>query len=285
MSPITSQGATVSDPLRSSPDFPEFTAATTPVWDNLAEWWDDKIGGGNQTQDLLVEPTQERLLALRPGEQVLDVACGAGRFTRRMAATGAHIVAFDHSRRFIDRARQRTTEHADHIDYHVINAADSAAMLNLGARKFDAAVCTMALMDMAEITPLFAALSKLIKPGGRFVWSVTHPVFNSGSARLTASQEEVDNSPVNVFAVRVSDYLLARQHMGIGILGQPEVQHYFHRPVGMLLNTGFDHGFVLDRFEEPAFPPDLPKPAGRPLSWANFTTTPQILVVRMRLPS
>ena len=71
-----------------SADFPESAAATAGVWDALADWWDAAIGSGNATQDLLVEPTQERLLDLRSGQIVLDIACGAGRFTRRMAAPG-----------------------------------------------------------------------------------------------------------------------------------------------------------------------------------------------------
>jgi SAM-dependent methyltransferase len=82
-----------------SADFPESAAATAGVWGSLADWWDAANGSGNATQDLLVEPTQERLLDLRSGQIVLDIACGAGRFTLRMAALGAEIVAFDHSGR------------------------------------------------------------------------------------------------------------------------------------------------------------------------------------------
>ncbi len=37
----------------------------------------------------------------------------------------------------------------------------------------------MALMDMADIEPLFSALRELLKPGGRFVFTVCHPAFNS----------------------------------------------------------------------------------------------------------
>jgi 2-polyprenyl-3-methyl-5-hydroxy-6-metoxy-1,4-benzoquinol methylase len=78
------------------------------VWDALADWWAAAIGGGNATQDLLVEPTQQRLLDLRSGQHLLDIACGAGRVTRRMAALGAEIVAFDHSENFIAWARENT---------------------------------------------------------------------------------------------------------------------------------------------------------------------------------
>ena len=74
------------------------------IWDDISEWWDDKIGDGNTAQDYLIEPTRERLLGLRPGQRVLDIACGAGRFTRRMADKGAEITAVDHSAKFIERA-------------------------------------------------------------------------------------------------------------------------------------------------------------------------------------
>jgi ubiquinone/menaquinone biosynthesis C-methylase UbiE len=268
---------------RPSPDFPEFTPRTTEVWDKLAGWWDDKIGDGNATQDLLVEPAQERLLGLKPGELVLDIACGAGRFTRRMAAQGARIVAFDHSEKFVERAHKRTVEHRDRIMYRVMNGTDRAALLSLGERRFDAAVCTMALMDMAEIEPLISTLPRLLKPGGRFVWSVTHPVFNSGDAILIAEAEEEGTSLVTKYRIKLGDYLTSRVVMGSGMDGQPEQHHYFHRPVSVLFNLCFKHGFVLDGFEEPAFPVGTPSRSGQGLSWANFNAIPQVLVARMRL--
>jgi SAM-dependent methyltransferase len=253
------------------------------VWDNIAGWWDDKIGDGNDTQDILVEPAQERLLDLKPGEKVLDIACGAGRFTRRMAGHGVDIVAFDHSSKFIERARRRTIEHRNRIEYRVMSASDRATLLSLGEKTFDAAVCTMALMDMAEIGPLLSTLPLLLKPRARFVWSVTHPVFNSGDAKLLAEAEEDGNKLVNRFRVKIGDYLTTRMTMSLGISGQPELQHCFHRPISVLLNACFDQGFVLDRLEEPAFPPGLGPASGRPLSWANYTAVPQVLVARMRL--
>ena len=122
------------------------------IWDANAEWWDDRIGDGNDFQLQLIEPATERLLDLRPGETILDVACGAGRLSRRYAELGAHVVACDFSAKFIERARRRTPAGAD-VEYHVIDACDREQLLTLGARRFDAAVATMALMDMAAIEP------------------------------------------------------------------------------------------------------------------------------------
>src|SRR5712692_2297570 len=108
---------------------------------NAAEW-DAYMGEGGGFQRVLIGPTTERLLDLKRDEQVLDIACGNGAFTRRMTALGAHVVASDFSEKFIELAKARTTEHADRITYHVVDATDAAQLLALGApHAFDAAVC------------------------------------------------------------------------------------------------------------------------------------------------
>jgi 2-polyprenyl-3-methyl-5-hydroxy-6-metoxy-1,4-benzoquinol methylase len=271
---------------RNSPDFNRYAGRTAAVWDALADWWDDAIGAGNPTQDLLVEPVQARLLGEVAGREVLDVACGAGRFTRRLASDGAEVVAFDQSPRFIARARQATPpELAGRINYLVADAGDVRALKRLGKRRFSAAVCTMALMDIAVITPLLRALTELLVTEGIFVFSVTHPAFNSGDARIIGEQV-VRQRTIDVdLAVRIRDYLTARAYPDVGIAGQPLQQTSFHRPVSALLNACFDAGFVLDRLEEPAFPPASQTAAPQSLSWANITTLPQVLVARLRLPA
>ncbi|UCC16647.1 MAG: class I SAM-dependent methyltransferase [Dehalococcoidales bacterium] len=266
-----------------SPDFPEYDKKTTPVWDNIAEWWDDKIGDGNAFQDYLIEPSQERLLALKSGERVLDIACGAGRFTRRMAAQGVTILAFDHSEQFIERAKQRSTEHTDRIEYRVINATDKIALLELGEKTFDAAVCTMAIMDMSSITPMISALSELLKPDGRFVFSVSHPAFNSGTTQLIAEEKYIDGDLRSISGIKLTEYSRAFMHQGVGISGQSEPQHYFHRPISMLFNTCFKFGFILDGIEEPALPEELANNRISPLNWVKLPHVPPVLVARMRL--
>ncbi len=264
-----------------SPDFPEFKDETVLVWNSIAEWWDDAIGDGNDFQTVLIEPATERMLELQPGETVLDVACGAGRFARRMADLSADVVAIDQSERFINRARRRTGEGQSRVEYRVMDASDPEALLTLGLDRFDAAVCTMALMDMAMIEPLLSTLPRLLKPGGRFVFSVAHPVFNSGTAHQTAERYDRDGALVTEFGVRVTRYLEPYVHMGVGVPSQPQPQHYFHRPVSLLFNTCFKYGFVLDRMEEPAFPAGLDLSGEGPLSWNRFHLIPPVLAARM----
>jgi len=261
-------------------DFPEHVDENRRIWNANARWWDDRIGDGNDFQTVLIEPATERLLNVTTGDTILDIACGAGRFARRMAALGAGVVGIDTSTEFIARARERTPADAS-IDYLVLDAANANDLRSLGADRFTKAVCTMALMDMPEIAPLFRALSGLLPRGGAFVFSVTHPCFHSATIqRFAEMYEEEAGRHVILTGVKVSSYLSPSARMTEGIVGQPEPQFFFHRPISALLQHGFDAGFVVDGFEEPGFAPAATPKAG--VKWNDMPDIPPILVVRMR---
>ncbi len=252
------------------------------IWNQNAPFWDDYMGEGNNFQRILIGPATERLLQIQEDELVLDIACGNGNFARRMADLGARVVAFDFSETFIDRARLKTrgTRHSGRIEYHVIDATNRDRVLELGRGIFDAAVCTMALMDMAAIEPLLDALCDLLKPEGRFVFSVMHPCFNASGAHKTVEEEDREGEVVLTPAVRVVNYSTPAASKSIGVSGQPVPHYYFHRPLSMLFGHCFNAGFVLDGLEEPAFHGETH--SGRPLSWENFADIPPVLVARLR---
>ena len=254
---------------------------TKSIWDQNATWWDARMGEGGVFQTRLIGPTTQRLLGLREGETVLDVACGNGAFSRRMAALGAHVVATDVSEVFLARARERTTEYADRIEYRFVDATEESELLALGERRFDAAVSTMALMDMATITPLLTALARLLKPQGRFVFSVLHPCFSSDGLRKVIEEEDKNGEIVTTYSIRVTGYIRQTVEKGLGVIGQPVPQYYFHRPLSELLRGGFQAGFCMDALEEPTF--DEKVEGKTPFSWENFKEIPPVLVARLRL--
>jgi SAM-dependent methyltransferase len=269
--------------VSSNADFPEHADENRRIWDANARWWDDRIGDGNQFQTVLIEPATERLLRVSAGDTILDIACGAGRFTRRMASLGARVIAFDTSAEFIGRARERTPADAS-IQYRVLDAANVGEVLSLDATRFSKAVCTMAIMDMPEIAPLFRALSRLLPVSGAFVFSVTHPCFHSPvMQRFAEISEDPSGQHVVATGVKVSSYLSPSARKTEGIVGQPTTQFVFHRPLGLLLQQGFDAGFVLDGIEEPRLP--APETATGGVRWHDMAEIPPILVLRMTLLS
>ena len=86
-------------------DWPALTRESTETWERMAAFWDERMGDdGNDFTRILVAPAAERLLAMKPGERLLDVACGNGTFARRMARHGVSVVACDASAAFLDRS-------------------------------------------------------------------------------------------------------------------------------------------------------------------------------------
>jgi 2-polyprenyl-3-methyl-5-hydroxy-6-metoxy-1,4-benzoquinol methylase len=253
---------------------------TREIWDAKAAFWDAEMGEGNVFHQVLIGPAAERLLAVQPDERILDVGCGNGVFARRLAALGAWVVATDFSPRFVELARARTVAHVDRIDYQVADATNEDQLLALGEGRFDAVVCNMVLMDMPVIDPLLRTVARLLAPGGRFVFAVQHPAFNSNAVSLVGEVVATDDGRRETrHSLKVADYLGVSAGKGAGMPGEPAPHWYFHRPLGVLLGACFAAGFVLDGLEEPALPAE---DAGHgALTWANLPGIPPILVARV----
>jgi ubiquinone/menaquinone biosynthesis C-methylase UbiE len=245
------------------------------AWDDLAAFWDERMEAGATWQRHLIQPSVERLLRLEPGERVLEIACGNGEFARRMSELGGQVLAVDFSDGMLERARS----HGGDVDLRYADATDEDALVALGEpRSFDAVVSNMAIMDMETIEPMVAAASRLLKPAGRFVFSTLHPAFNSGDVRPSV-ELDLEGGVTEIYSVKVSSYARPFSSRGIGVPGQPVEQWYFHRPLGMIFEPFFEHGFVLDGLDEPLVDPDH----GRPGTPGHvYTELPGVLVARMR---
>jgi len=246
-------------------------------WDAMAAYWDEHMEAGKTWQQGLVEPAVERVLEVRPGERILEIACGNGQFARAMAAQGASVLATDFSEPMLERARA----HGGDVEYRRADATDEGALVALGEPgSFDAIVCNMAIMDIVDIQPMARAGAILLAPGGRFVFSTLHPAFNSspGTARVL-EQSDDDSGVVRRYFVKVTRYGTPATGKGVALEGQPRIQWYFHRSLSDLLRPFLQSGFVFDAVEEPVLPPEMVEP-GAPE--AVFLDVPPILVARLR---
>jgi SAM-dependent methyltransferase len=245
----------------------ELNAESRDIWNTNADAWDKKIGAGGGWQTTIIAPTVERMLNIQPGERVLDIACGNGQFTRRLAELGATVVASDFSSRLIELAKVRTTEHTDRISYHVVDATSEAQLLAVGGSE----------MDMPVIEPLFRAVAKLLKPDGRFVFSIMHPCFNGLAVSRLSELADYDSTPT--YSIKIRQYLSTEVSQGLAISEQPLQQYYWHRPLHEVFNRAFSSGLVMDRLEEPPITTD--GPPKNAFDWANFDMPP-LLFARLR---
>lgn len=253
------------------------------LWNRKARFWDALHGEyGNAFHQRLVEPGLMQLLELQAGEAVLDVGCGNGALARSLAQRGAQVTAFDFSEELIRLATARGADLAVEVDFRIIDGTDEAAMLALGVGRYDAITCTMALMDMPTIEPLFRAAARLLRRGGRFVFSTQHPAFNSNNPIFVHEKEDRDGVVADHYAVKLRTYLDMPPVKGSGAPGEPDPHYYYHRSLSELLSAAFAAGFALDGLLEPAFSADEAV-ASEGLSWTKLAQIPPVLSGRLRM--
>ncbi len=97
------------------------------------------------------------LLDPRPGERILDLGCGDGALTEKLAAT-AEVVGVDSSPEQVAGARARGLD-ARVADGHALPFE----------REFDAVFSNAALHWMKRPDDVIAGVARALKPGGRFV--------------------------------------------------------------------------------------------------------------------
>ena len=252
------------------------------IWDAKARFWDGLHGDrGNLFHRRLIEPSVLQLLDLSAGERVLDIGCGNGALARCMAGLGAEVEAIDFSPSMVELAKQRGSDDLA-INYRVVDATDESALFQLGERSYDAITCTMALMDMPSITPLFRAASQLLKKRGCLVFATMHPAFNSNNPVFLHEKEDRAGTVLERYAVKLFAYLDMSPVKGAGAPGEPMPHSYYHRPLSELLGAAFEAGFVLDALLEPAFTQeDAAQAVG--LTWAKLPQIPPVLTGRLRL--
>jgi ubiquinone/menaquinone biosynthesis C-methylase UbiE len=251
-------------------------------WNDKAEFWDNLHGdAGNRFHRTLVSPAVEKLLALQAGERVLDIACGSGQMARRLAELGAQVTAVDFSQALIDKAQARGQSGGEPIVYGVADATSETELAALGEGGFDAAVCTMALMDMPVIAPLYRAVHRLLRDGGRLVVATSHPAFNSNNPIFYGENADDNGKIILTTGVKIRAYLDIPPTKAVGAPNEPNPHNYYHRPLHELLGEGFAAGLVVDGIEEPAFPADQFDPA-KMLGWLGVPQIPPVLAVRFR---
>jgi 2-polyprenyl-3-methyl-5-hydroxy-6-metoxy-1,4-benzoquinol methylase len=256
----------------------ELTEESQTRWNNIAEYWDDYMGEkSNRWHRELIRPNTEKLLDIKEGQTVLDVACGHGNFSKRLAELGVNVIAFDYSPKMIDRAKVRCKEHLNKIDFKVNDATNYDSLIELGNESFDSAVANMALMDIADITSLVKSLQKLLKPNGSFVFSIPHPCFQPPNVRKICEIEDIDGAVVSRKSVQISKYINPEVLEHLGIKGQPTPHLIFHRPLSYYLNLFFESNFKLDGMVEPTF-----EETDKEYYKFDWTGIPPVVILRFR---
>lgn len=224
-------------------------------YDDVAADYDEWVGAGSALDD----PTFTELTGDVSGQEICVVACGQGREARHLAKQGAVVTGVDLSEKLLEKARlhESTGISYRHGDAHTLEG--------LADDSFDGVVCYMALMDIPNLDDGVRSMARVLKSGGWFVVSITHPCF-----KTPAAGELVDHVDQSVRRT-VGKYFVEGYWDGPGAHRNALPVGAYHRTLSTYVNILTAAGFTIDQLREPL--QDTP-------IWREV---PQLLYVRGRL--
>jgi ubiquinone/menaquinone biosynthesis C-methylase UbiE len=222
-------------------------------WAELAGWYDEKQGDeGDVWHRTFLDPALFAFIGDVSSRRVLDVPCGNGHNTRRLARLGAQVTGLDASAPIIARDREREEREPLGIVYHV---ADAARMDPLESDSFDLVLCRMGLMDIPDAAGAIREFARVLHPAGRLVALFSHPCFDVPEASDWVSEQMGAETTVWRKVRRYAEPAAGKIHWRMH--GEMVSTVAYHRPLSWYVRQLRDAGLVLTALEEPVPPEEF----------------------------
>src|SRR2546427_5214790 len=248
-------------------------------WDDVASWWVSRYTAkGDINREWVIDPALLEILGNVRGFKVLDAGCGTGYLSRLLAKAGASVDGVDVSAKQLEAARRdQETEELD-IRYRQGDLADLSVFRG---GTVDLAVSHIVLQDVRRLSEAVREVYRVLRPGGRFVFSITHPSFEAPVPGRWVI-EPADSERIEDRQGMLVDRYFERAAVYWGPPGE-FLAVGFHRPLRDYFAALHGAGFMVSRYEEP-----LPKAEALkrfPRYFRDMLRLPNFLIVEAVRPA
>jgi ubiquinone/menaquinone biosynthesis C-methylase UbiE len=244
MGPAPSSGPGSVEPRRRDVTEAETQRANRGDWDRTADEYQAEHGSFLRDVGFIwcpegLDESDVGLLGDLTGKRILEVGCGAGQCSRWLVDQGARSVGLDLSVRQLQHSRR--IDESSGVALPVVCA--TASQVPFADDSFDLAFSAYgALPFVLDAGKVLREVARVLRDGGRFVFSVSHPIRwtlpdDPTSAGLTVTHSYFDRSPY-----------VEQDETGAATY----VEH--HRTFGDWVRAIRSAGFDLDDVVEPEWP-------------------------------
>ncbi|MER7518341.1 class I SAM-dependent methyltransferase [Streptomyces sp. NPDC126499] len=235
------------------------TPARTNDYDGFAEAYAAKTEN-NLVNAHYERPAMRALAGDVAGRRVLDAGCGSGPLSAALRERGAVVTGLDASAAMLALARRRLGADVD------LRLGDLGEPLPFADSVFDDVVASLVLHYLEDWGPALAELRRVLRPGGRLIASVEHPI---------VAYEFTDPRP---------DYFATTSYGFDWSFGERSVpMRFWRRPLHAMTDAFTAAGFRLSALSEPR-----PDPAARELfpdGFHDLATKPCFLFFVLEVPA
>lgn len=210
-------------------------------WGKVSNWYDEYLEKDNTFQSRVILPNLLRLLNIKKGTNVLDLACGQGYFSEAFIRAGASVIGVDISPELISVAKEK-------VKGAQFFASPAHKLLFIKTESVDEVVIILAIQNIENISEVFREVKRVLKPQGKFFLVLNHPAFRIPGASAWGFDEAE-----NIQYRRIDSYMTESKHeidMHPGSKGKKEITVSFHRPLQVYFKTLANAGFAVTRLEE-----------------------------------
>jgi len=215
-------------------------------WGKVADWYDELLEKDSDSyQQKVVLPNVLRLLDIKKGETVLDLACGQGFFAQEFHKKGAKTIGIDIAPELIEIARKKSPKE---IQYH-ISSADNLSFLKDDS--VDKATAILAIQNIENFSGVFKECSRVLGKSGRLLIVLNHPAFRIPEKTSWGWDEAAKTQYRRVGEYMSESRHKIQMHPSTGSGRDPgEYTISFHRPIQAYVKSLAKNGFAITRLEE-----------------------------------
>lgn len=209
-------------------------------WNKNAEARHKQILSGKDiSYHKVLIPTIYRLVGNIKHKNIIDVGCGSGILTAKLALNGAMVIGVDPSEEMIKIAK-REFNYIKNIKFCNITIENYA--LEFPDRQFDIAISNMSLITIPNYQEAIFSISKILKKKGLFIINITHPCFWNQYRKY----ESLESFEYKIPHEQKGEFTISLNKKGL-----PSPTTHFHRPLEHYFQSLKEANFIIEDLIEP----------------------------------
>ena len=215
-------------------------AMNSTSWGPVAPWYKKHLEEPDTYHSQVVLPNLLRIMDIKKGEPILDLACGEGFFSRAFLEAGAFVSGADIAGELIAFAKKSIPGGT----FLVTPSHNLSAFKN---DSFSKIACVLALQNIEKVRETLAECNRVLVTGGSMYIVINHPAF-----RVPKSSSWGYDEVEKIQYRRLDSYMKESKEKIVMHPGEKESAHTisFHRPLQYYFKAFAGAGFAVTRLEE-----------------------------------
>lgn len=237
-------------PLKNNTSYKPSVPTSNTSWGKVAEWYDEYLQDEDTYQAKVISPNLMRILRVEEqgiGTRFLELGCGQGYFIGEIyhkATQDILVEGVDVGNELLDIAKTKNPK-------AVFTHTSASDLKHISDHTVDIVYSVLALQNMSDFEDVVKEVKRVLKPHGRFVAVLNHPMFRIPKQSDWHFSNERKAQGRVVYSYMSSQKIGIDMHPGKTAFGAKKQETFsFHHPLQFYTKVFAKHNLGISRIEE-----------------------------------